>query len=199
MATEYVPALSGQFGIPAERIERKIYFIRGQKVMLDADLADLYEVPTKAFNQAVRRNKARFPGDFMFELSREEAAGLRSQSVTIESGEDGRGRHSKYATSVFTEQGVSMLSAVLRSDRAIEVSIAIVRVFVRLREILATHKDLAAKINLLESKFEQQDEKLNVVFDAIRALLAEPTPPEFVPLEKRRIGFRAAAGTVRID
>lgn len=198
MPTEYAPAPE-QAGIPIELIERKIYFIRGQKVMVDADLAELYEVPTKAFNQAVRRNKERFPADFMFELTKDEAAGLRSQIVTIETAEGGRGRHSKYATSVFTEQGVSMLSAVLRSDRAIQVSIAIVRVFVRLREILATHQDLADKIDLLESKFEQHDEELNVVFDAIRALLAAPIPVEAAPLQKRRIGFRASAGGVRIE
>src|SRR5207249_10373362 len=123
------------------------YLIRGHKVMRDADLAELYRVETKVFNQAVRRNLKRFPQDFMFRLSKEESSFLRSQIVTLEKG---RGRYSKYPPLAFTEHGVSMLSAVLNSDRAVQMSILIVRAFVKLREILATHKDLAARMEKLE-------------------------------------------------
>src|SRR5579859_1250740 len=126
--------------IPVEVIERRIFLIRGQKVMLDRDLAELYGVATKVFNQAVRRNRDRFPDDFMFRLTRAEAAVLRSKIVTLEKG---RGRHSKYASFAFTEHGVAMLSSILRSKRAVAMNILIVRAFVRLRELLATHKDRA--------------------------------------------------------
>lgn len=170
--------------IPAERIERAILLIRGQKVMLDSDLAELYGVPTKAFNQAVKRNAKRFPEDFMFQLIPEEAEALRSQFVTSNKGRGGR----RYAPYAFTEQGVAMLSSVLNSDRAIEVHIAIMRAFVRLREILATHKDLAEKLVELERKLGEHDKKFQIVFDAIRQLMAPPPRPK-----KRRIGF--AAGT----
>src|SRR5215467_5593410 len=139
--------------VPPEIIERRIYLIRGHKVMLDSDLADLYQVPTKVFNQAVKRNKARFPEDFLFRLTPEEAAALRSQIVTLDKG---RGRYSKYAPFAFTEQGVAMLSAVLHSKRAVQMSIAIVRVFVRLRELLATHKELAHKMEELERSQKEQ-------------------------------------------
>jgi len=169
--------------VPAERIERAILLIRGQKVMLDRDLAELYGVPTKAFNQAVKRNAKRFPDDFMFQLTADEAAALRSQFVTLKSG---RGQHRKYLPYAFTEQRVAMLSSVLNSDRAIEVNIAIMRAFVRLREILASHKDLAAKLAELERKY---DDNFRVVFEAIRQLMAPPPAPK-----KRRIGFAAAEG-----
>jgi hypothetical protein len=128
--------------IPVERIASRIYLIRSQKVMLDADLAALYGVETKVFNQAVRRNMDRFPEDFMFQLSAEEAAALRSQFVTLEKG---RGRYPKYAPLAFSEHGVAMLSSVLRSKRAIQVNLAIMRTFVRLREALATNEELARK------------------------------------------------------
>jgi hypothetical protein len=131
--------------IPPQRIEKSIFLIRGQKVMLDADLADLYQVSTKLLNQAVKRNVDRFPADFMFQLTPEEFAALSSQIVTLESG---RGRHRKYLPRAFTEQGVAMLSSVLRSKRAVSVNIEIMRAFVRLREILATHKDLANKLEI---------------------------------------------------
>jgi hypothetical protein len=167
--------------IPAERIERSILLIRGQKVMLDRDLAELYGVPTKALNQAVRRNVARFPDDFMFQLSGEEFENWRSQIVTSNSGAKMGIRRRPY---VFTEQGVAMLSSVLNSDRAIEVNIAIMRAFVRLREILATHKDLAAKLDELERKLGEHDKKFQIVFEAIRQLMAPPPPAK-----KRRIGF----------
>ena len=159
-------------------IETHIFMIRGQKVMVDADLADLYRVPTKVFNQAVKRNLKRFPKDFMFRLTAKEMKILRSQIVTSSWG--GR-RTLPYA---FTEQGVAMLSSVLNSDRAVLVNIAIMRAFVKLREILTTHRELAEKIEDLEKKYRQHDDKIQAVFDAIRELLE---PPQVSP--KRRIGF----------
>jgi hypothetical protein len=129
--------------IPAEGIEKSIFLIRGQKVMLDHELANLYGVPTKALKQAVRRNLDRFPSDFMFELTKREFADLRSQIVTSSSPQWGGPR---YRPMAFTEQGIAMLSSVLNSKQAIEVNIAIIRVFVRLREMLASHKQLARKL-----------------------------------------------------
>ena len=152
--------------------------IRGHKVMLDSDLADLYRVPTKVFNQAVKRNLKRFPRDFMFRLTGKEVKILRSQIVTSSWG--GR-RNLPYA---FTEQGVAMLSSVLNSERAVQVNIAIMRAFVKLREILTTHRELAEKIEELEKKYRQHDVKIQAVFDAIRELLQPPPVPT-----KRRIGF----------
>jgi hypothetical protein len=168
--------------IPEERIEKAILLIRGHKVILDSDLAELYWVQTKDLNKAVKRNIQRFPADFMFQLSGEERASLRSQFVTLKTG---RGQHRKYAPYVFTEHGVAMLSTVLNSDRAIEVNIAIMRAFVRLREILSTHKDLARKLDALEKKY---DENSRVVFEAIRQLMTTPADPA---AKKRRIGFHA--------
>jgi hypothetical protein len=167
--------------IPVERIEKAILIIRDQKVMLDQDLAALYGVPTKRLNEQVKRNLARFPEDFMFQLTAEEAEALRSQIATSKPARGGR----RYLPFAFTEQGVAMLSSVLNSDRAIEVNIAIVRAFVRLREILATHKDLAKKLEELEKKLGQHDESFRVVFEAIRRLMAPPTAAE----KKRHIGF----------
>jgi ORF6N domain len=175
--------------IPTEVIERRIYLIRGHKVMLDSDLADLYQVETKALNQAVKRNQDRFPQDFMFRLGPEEARGLgfhsgasnveslRSQIVTSRAGRGGR----RYLAYAFTEQGVAMLSSVLNSKRAVQVNIAIMRTFVRLRQILATHKDLAAKLEAMEQKYDQQ---FKVVFEILRELMEPPRGPE-----KGRIGF----------
>lgn len=160
-------------------IERRIFLVRGHKVMLDSDLAELYEVPTKRLNEAVRRNRDRFPEDFMLELTAEEAESLRSQFATSNVGRGGR----RYAPYVFTEQGVAMLSSVLRSERAVQVNIAIMRAFVRLRELLSTHADLARKLEDLERKYDRQ---FKAVFDAIRELMR----PEPLP-EKRRIGFHA--------
>jgi ORF6N domain len=174
----FLECMSSKTGLVSpERIEKSIFLIRGQKVMLDSDLAELYEVPTKVFNQAVKRNRDRFPSDFMFQLTNGEFDALRSQIVTLESG---RGRHRKYLPFAFTEQGVAMLSSVLRSKRAVHVNIEIMRAFVRLREILASHKDLAKKLEVLEKKYDAQ---FKVVFDAIRQLM---TPPEAT---KRKIGF----------
>jgi hypothetical protein len=147
-------------------IERRIYFVRKQKVMIDNDLADLYRVPTGTFNQAVRRNMARFPADFMFQLTADEAENLRSQIVISSWG----GR--RYLPFVFTEQGVAMLSSVPKSDRAIHVNIAIMRAFVNLREVLATHKELALRLEELEKKFRKHDSRIREVFQALRALLA---------------------------
>jgi phage regulator Rha-like protein len=161
-------------------IERRILIIRGQKVILDTDLAQLYQVPTKRLNEAIKRNRKRFPGDFMFQLNRQEMNCLRSQFATSNEGRGGR-RTLPYA---FTEQGVAMLSSVLNSERAVQVNIAIMRAFVKLREIIATHKELAAKIKELEQKFHQHDKKIHAVFEAIRELLE----PQAVPL-KRQIGF----------
>ena len=151
---------------PPERIERFILLLRGQKVILDADLAELYDVETRVLVQAVKRNAERFPDDFMFRLTKQEFAFLRSQSVT--SSQWGGRRYPPYA---FTEQGVAMLSSVLRSKRAVQVNIEIMRAFVRLREILATHKDLARTLDALERKYDAQ---FRVVFDAIRKLMAPP-------------------------
>jgi hypothetical protein len=168
--------------VPTGRIERTIYLIRDQRVMLDSNLAELYGVSAKRLNEQVKRNLARFPADFMFQLTREEAAAIRSQIATIHTG---RGAHRKYLPYAFTELGVAMLSSVLRSDRAIKVNIAIMRAFARLREVLATHKDFARKLAELEKTLGEHDEKFQVVFEAIRQLMHPPAPRK-----RRRIGFR---------
>ena len=165
-----------RLAVLVQRVERRILLIRGHKVMLDADLATLYGVGTKALNRAVRRNLERFPEDFMFQLTSDEAAALRCQSGTSNAGRGGR-RYTPYA---FTEQGVAMLSSVLRSERAIHVNIAIMRAFVRLRALLATHADLARRLQALERKY---DKRFRAVFVAIRELMDRADPPA------RRIGF----------
>lgn len=162
----------------AERIEKRILFFRGHKVMLDSDLAALYEVPTKVLNQAVKRNAGRFPSDFMFQLTPSEHASLRSQSVTLESG---RGHHRKYLPHVFTEQGVAMLSSVLSSERAVRVNIEIMRAFVKLRRILSSHRELARKLEELEKKYDAQ---FREVFSAIRQLMEPPL------VKSKPMGFR---------
>jgi hypothetical protein len=164
--------------IPMERIMGSIILVRGQKVLLDSDLAKMYGVSAGRLNQQVRRNWERFPEDFMFQLTADEAAALRSQFAILKAG---RGQHRKYSPYVFTEQGVAMLSSVLKSKRAVQVNIAIMRAFVQLREMLASHKDLARKLEQMEKKYDAQ---FKIVFDAIRELM---TPPEAPP--KRRIGF----------
>jgi hypothetical protein len=163
--------------VPVELIERRIYLVRGHKVMLDSELAELYQVPTKVFNQAVSRNRNRFPKDFMFQLTVEEDESLRSQIVTSKVGRGGR----RYRPYVFTEQGVAMLSSVLNSERAVQVNIAIMRAFVRLREMMESNKELAAKLDALEKKYDAQ---FSVVFQAIRKLM-QPSPAK----NSRRIGF----------
>jgi len=169
--------------IPRERIENCILMIRGEKVMLDFDLAALYAVETRALNQAVKRNLPRFPADFMFQLTLEELQQWRSQIVISNPAAQMGLRRRPFA---FTEQGVAMLSSVLKSDRAIQVNIEIVRTFTRLRHILSTHEDLARKLAALESKY---DENFRVVFDAIRGLMASPYQGP-----KKKIGFRSRGG-----
>jgi hypothetical protein len=166
-----------QFIIPVERIERAILLIRGQKVVLDADLAALYGVEIRVLVQAVKRNLGRFPPDFMLQLSAEEYRALRSQFVTLKGG---RGKHRKYLPYAFTEQGVAMLSSVLRSERAVQVNVQIMRAFVRMRQILATHEELARRLDELEKKYDRQ---FAVVFDAIRQLMTRPEP------QRKPIGF----------
>jgi hypothetical protein len=168
--------------VPVEIIERKIYLIRGCKVMLDSDLAELYQVLTKVLNQAVRRNFDRFPSDFMFQLNAEELEGLRSQIVTSKVGRGGR-RYMPYA---FTEHGVAMLSSVLSSKRAIALNILIIRAFVRLREYLATHKDLARKLEDIERTQLEHSAHIEQIYGYIQQLI-EPAPES----SKRRIGFNA--------
>jgi len=163
--------------VPLEHVERVILIIRGHKVLLDVDLADIYGVEAKVLNQAVKRNIERFPEDFMFQLTAEEAEFLRSQTVTLKGG---RGQHRKYLPYAFTEQGVAMLSSVLRSPRAVQVNIEIMRAFVRLRQMLQSNSDLARKLTAMEKKYDAQ---FKIVFDAIRELMTPPTKP------KRRIGF----------
>ena len=160
----------------AENIHQRILTIRGVRVMLDAGLAELYDIQTKAFNQAIQRNMDRFPEDFMFQLTEEEFSGLRSQFVTSKKGRGGR----RYLPYVFTEQGVAMLSGVLNSHRAVQVNIAIMRAFVRMRETMASHRELAKRLNALEKTY---DARFRVVFGAIRALMEPPKTP------RRRIGF----------
>lgn len=159
-----------------QEVERRIFSVRGQKVMLDRDLAGLYGVSTKRLNEQVRRNMARFPSDFMFQLTLDEAVALRSQIATSNGKRGGR----RYPPLVFTEQGVAMLSSVLHSQRAVQVNIAIMRAFVRLRQLLATHKALARRLEELERRYNR---RFKVVFVAIRELIARTEPA------KRRIGF----------
>jgi len=172
--------------VPVKRIERKIYLIRGEKVMLDRDLASLYGVTTKAFNQAVKRHRDRFPGDFIFELTMEEArnwwtdviaARLGSQNVTLK-----RGQHIKYRPHAFTEHGILMLSSVLNSNRAIQVNIQIMRSFVKLRQMIAPNTELARKLEKLEGEYDRQ---FKVVFQAVRQLMTPHTT------KSKEIGFRA--------
>jgi hypothetical protein len=164
--------------IPTAIIERKIYLVRGHKVMVDSDLAELYGVEVRVLNQAVKRNLTRFPKDFMFQLTTDEATLLRSQIVTLKTG---RGTHRKFLPYAFTEQGVAMLSSVLKSERAVQVNVTIMRTFVKIRELLGTHADLVRRLDELEKRYDKQ---FAVVFEAIRHLMTpEPVPPS------RRIGF----------
>lgn len=164
--------------IAVEQVARTILVLRGQKVLLDADLARLYGVTTKALNQAVKRNADRFPSDFMFQLTTKEAQRSRSQIVTLN-----RGENIKYLPYAFTEQGVAMLSSVLRSERAVKVNIAIMRAFVRLREVLDTNRELARRFADLEHRVGKHDEEIAAIIEAIRQLIAPAEKP------KREIGF----------
>ena len=162
--------------ISIERLEKAIYLVRGERVMLDRDLALLYGVETKTLNQAVKRNLQRFPLDFMFQLTDDEVETLRCQIGTSNEGRGGR----RYLPYVFTEQGVGMLSSVLNSDRAIAVNIAIIRGFVKLRRLFLSNTELAGRLDELESKYDKQ---FKVVFDAIRKLMETPVPG------RKEIGF----------
>jgi len=174
--------------LPVERIQRAIYLIRGEKVMLDADLARLYGVETGALKRAVKRNADRFPPDFMFELTRQESENLRCQNG-ISSSRHGGVRYRPYA---FTEQGVAMLSSVLRSSRAVQVNIVIMRAFVQLRQVLGSHAELARKLSELECRIEGHDEAIRSIFEAIRQIMEPPASDEPV----REIGFHAKEDAV---
>lgn len=166
--------------VRAEQVQSRSHAIHGQNVLLDSDLAELYGVETFILNRAVKRNRSRFPGDFMFQLTGEEIESLRFQIGISSKGRGGR----RYLPYVFTEQGVAMLSSVLRSERAVQVNIAIMRAFVAMRGVLSSDDSLAKKIMNLEQKYDSQ---LEIVFDAIRQLIETPRAPE------RRMGFRAGA------
>jgi hypothetical protein len=165
------------------RIENRIFLVRGQKVLLDDDLAALYDVEVRVLNQAVKRNKKRFPSDFVFRLTAKENRNLKSQIVTTSSSHGGR-RTLPYA---FTEHGAIMAASVLNSPRAVEMSVFVVRAFVRLRDTLASHKALAAKFAELEQRLETHDKTIGEIIDAIRALVTPPERPA------RKIGFRLDA------
>ena len=167
--------------IPDELVMNKIYLIRGQKVMLDTDLAELYGVETKRLKEAVRRNIDRFPADFMFELTLAEFESLRTQFATLKTG---RGQHIKYIPFAFTEQGVSMLSGVLNSETAIRVHIQIIRVFAKMKELLLTHKDILLQLEKIEKKLSGHDEDIQLIFKYLKQLLNPVQPP------RRKIGFR---------
>jgi hypothetical protein len=171
--------------VTVEHVENLIHLARGEKVLLDADLAKLYGVETKALNRAVQRNRNRFPPDFMFQLTAEEAEVLRCQVGTSKVGRGGR----RYLPYAFTEQGVAMLSSVLRSERAVQVNVAIMRAFVCLRRMLATHGTLSRKLAELERRLEGHDKAIKSLFDAIRELMLPPAKP------RREIGFHAIAKT----
>lgn len=163
-----------------ERVISKIYVIRKQKIMLDRDLAEMYGVETKVFNQSIKRNLERFPKDFMFQLTKDEAAEIsRSQIVTLK-----QGQNMKYAPYAFTEQGVSMLSGVLNSAIAIQVHIQIIRVFTKMKELLLTHKDILLKLEKMEKDVKENKEDIAMIFKAVKQLLNPPSTP------RKRIGFR---------
>ena len=162
--------------VPIENLINKIIFLHGHKVMLDSDLAKLYGVETKMLKRAVRRNIDRFPVDFMFEISDDEYISLRSQFGTLK-----RGQHSKYLPYAFTEQGIAMLSSVLHSERAIKVNIAIMRAFVKLRELLLTNKELNRKLQKMEAKYDKQ---FRIVFEVLKELMEKPKQP------RKEIGFK---------
>ncbi len=181
-----VPRTSRASTVAVEDISRAILVLRGHKVLLDTELAALYGVSAKRFNEQVRRNRDRFPADFMFQLTAEESRALRSQFATLKSG---RGQHRKYLPYAFTEQGVAMLSSVLKSGRAIAVNIQIMRAFVRMRELLISNRELAQKLDQLEARLEKKlashDEAIAAILSAIRELMNPAMP------KHRSIGFTA--------
>jgi hypothetical protein len=168
--------------VPVEHITQSILVLRGQRVLLDAELAALYGVSTKRFNEQVRRNRERFPADFMFQLTDEEHTALRSQFATLKLG---RGQHRKYLPHAFTEQGAIMAATILNSPRAVEMSVYVVRAFVRLRELLASNTALARKLDELERKYQHHDDAIKAILSAIRELMNPPPP------KRRPIGFTA--------
>lgn len=182
-------ALTQKLNLSPQLIERRIYLIRGEKVMLDQDLAELYEVPTKVFNQAVKRNLSRFPEDFMFQLTKEEHDSLRSQFVTSNESRGGR----RYLPYVFTEQGIAMLSSVLNTEKAIQVNIAIMRAFVQFRKMIAGSEELAKKVTELEktttTKLKKHDDQIFAIFEAIKKLI-KATIPKPTEQPTKQIGFR---------
>lgn len=165
--------------VPLEAISQRILLLRGVRVLLDSDLAELYGVPTKRFNEQVKRNLGRFPGDFMFQLNDDEHAALRSQFATSKMGRGGR----RYAPYAFTEHGAIMAATILNSPKAVEMSVFVVRAFVQLREMLSTRKELAARLEVLEMKVGSHDEAITDIINAIRQLMAAPEP------NKHPIGF----------
>jgi phage regulator Rha-like protein len=182
-----------------QSIQNRIYEIRGQRVLIDRDLAALYEVETKVFNQAVKRNIKRFPEDFMFQLTQEEWESLRSQFVTLNNSEPlrsqfvtldtARGRHTKYLPYVFTEQGVAMLSGILNSDKAINMNIAIMRAFVEVRRIIYQQNDLKQQLQLIKDRLGEHDAQLNQIYDAMENLLDEKAA-QIKWEDRERIGFK---------
>jgi hypothetical protein len=173
--------MSKQALVSVKRVQQSLLILRGRRVILDSDLAALYSVPVKRLNEQVRRNAERFPEDFSFSLSKEEFEALRSQIATLETG---RGAHRKYLPRVFTEHGALMAASVLSSAKAVEMSILVVRAFVRLRHILAANHQLAGKLGELERKVATHDKRIGALFAAIRGLMAIPEKA------RRRIGFR---------
>ncbi|MBI2841786.1 MAG: ORF6N domain-containing protein [Armatimonadetes bacterium] len=168
--------------IPVESVTDTILILRGQRVILDSDLARLYGVSTGQFNQAVKRNLDRFPPDFMFQLTEEEHKSLRSQIVTLKAG---RGQHRKYLPYAFTEHGAVMAASVLKTQRAVEVSVYVVRAFIQLRELLGTRTEIGRKLDELEQRLDGHGEQIKLILEAIQALIALPDPSD------RRIGFRS--------
>jgi hypothetical protein len=179
--------VSKQIAVLSKRVESKILLIRGQRVILDADLAELYGVSTKQLNQQVKRNARRFPDDFVMQLSAQEAANLRSQIVTSSSSHGGR----RYLPHAFTEHGALMAASVLNSERADDMSIFVVRAFVRMREALAANQQIMAKLTELEHRVESHDGNIQELIEAIRELMEPP------PAKSRRIGFSLSAGSAK--
>ena len=168
-------------------VESRILFLRHQRVILDADIAELYGVPVKVLNQQIKRNQRRFPPDFVFQLTAKEHKALRSQTVTSKEGRGGR----RYLPHAFTEHGAIMAATVLNSQRAVEMSVFVVRAFVRLREMLATNRKLASKIDELENRLDTHDSTINELIDAIKELMTPEDPP------RKRIGFQLPSGSIR--
>ncbi|MDB5026173.1 MAG: DNA-binding protein [Mucilaginibacter sp.] len=174
--------MTGEPVIPDEIIMNQIYYVRGHKVMLDTDLAELYEVETKQLKRQVRRNAERFPDDFMFELTLHEYNSLRSQIGTLK-----RGEHAKYLPMAFTEQGVSMLSSILNSSRAIKVNIQIIRIFTRIRQMFIDNTELRLEIEKIKGKLDNQDKNMEIVFRYLDELLEKKNDPK----PRKRIGYKS--------